>query len=110
MWWKFRKHRLAVIGLIVVLLFYFVAIFADFFAPVSTLTYIADYAYAPPQTINLIHDGQFDPYVNGYKFERDPKSFKKIWALDDQADHPDWAVRSRRALQTVGLDLDSTFT
>jgi len=84
MWWKFRKHRLAVIGLVVVLLFYFVAIFADFFAPVSTSTYIADYAYAPPQVINLFQDGRLDPYVNGYKFDRDPKSFKKIWSLDDQ--------------------------
>jgi peptide/nickel transport system permease protein len=83
MWWKFRKHRLAVLGGAIVLLVYFVAIFADFFAPVSTETYIADYAYAPPQTINLFHDGRFEPYVNGYSFERDPKSFKKIWTLDE---------------------------
>jgi peptide/nickel transport system permease protein len=84
MWWKFQKHRLAVIGGIVVATFYFVALFADFFAPVSTSTYIAEYAYAPPQTINLFHDGRFEPYVNGYKFERDPVSFKKIWALDEE--------------------------
>jgi len=72
MWWKFRKHRLAVLGGTVVLLFYFVAIFADFLAPVSPITYIAEYAYAPPQTINFFRDGQFAPYVHGYKFERDP--------------------------------------
>src|SRR3954465_10820145 len=83
MWWKFRKNRLALLGGVIVLLFYFVAIFADFFAPVATDTYLADYSYAPPQSINLIHDGQFAPYVNGYKFTRDPKSFKKIWALDE---------------------------
>jgi len=83
MWWKFRKHRLALLGSIVVLLFYFVALFADFFAPVSTETYIAEYSYAPPQTINLFHDGRFEPYVNAYTFERDPQSFKKIWTLDE---------------------------
>lgn len=83
MWWKFRKHKLAMIGLVVVLLFYFVAIFADFFAPVSTNTYIADYAYAPPQTVHLFLDGQFAPFVNGYSFERDPVSFKKITTLDE---------------------------
>lgn len=83
MWWKFRKHRLAVLGGIVVLLFYFVAIFADFFAPVATDTYLADYAFAPPQTINLIQDGRLDPFVNGYTFERDPVSFKKVWVLDE---------------------------
>jgi peptide/nickel transport system permease protein len=88
MWWKFRKHRLAMLGAAIVLLFYFVALFADFFAPVTTDYYIADYAFAPPQSINLFHDGQFDPYVNGYKFERDPKSFKKIWSLDPESHIP----------------------
>lgn len=83
MWWKFRKHRLAVIGGIVVIIYYFVAIFADFFAPVGPGTYIAEYAFAPPQTINLVHDGRFEPYVNGYTFERDPVSFKKVWTLDE---------------------------
>jgi peptide/nickel transport system permease protein len=82
-WWKFRKHRLAVFGGIVVAMFYFVAIFADFFAPVATDTYLADYSFAPPQTLSLFHDGQFDPYVNGYTFERDPVSFKKVWTLDE---------------------------
>ncbi|HVU12155.1 MAG TPA: ABC transporter permease [Phototrophicaceae bacterium] len=83
MWWKFRKNKLAVIGGIIVFLFYFVAIFADFFAPVSTDTYIADYSYAPPQSINFIQNGQFAPYVNGYSFTRDPQSFKKLWTLDE---------------------------
>ncbi|MBX3083877.1 MAG: ABC transporter permease [Anaerolineae bacterium] len=83
MWWKFRKHRLAVIGGIVVIIYYFVAIFADFFAPVGPGTYIAEYAFAPPQSINFVRDGRFDPYVNGYTFERDPVSFKKVWTLDE---------------------------
>ena len=84
MWWKFRKHHLAMTGAIVVALFYFVAIFADFFAPVSTATYLGDYSYAPPQSINLFRDGRFAPYVNGYAFERDPVSFKKIFTLDEE--------------------------
>jgi peptide/nickel transport system permease protein len=83
MWWKFRKHRLAMLGGLIVLGFYFVAIFADFFAPVAPSTYIGDYAYAPPQSINLFRDGQFGLYVNGYGFERDPQSFKKIWYIDE---------------------------
>src|SRR5690242_11477423 len=61
-WWKFRRHRLAVAGLIIVITFYVVAICADFFAPQSPSTYIAEYVYAPPQQINLIHDGNFAPY------------------------------------------------
>ena len=32
MWWRFRKHRLALVAAIVLVLFYIVAIFADFLA------------------------------------------------------------------------------
>src|SRR5215213_8659659 len=84
MWWKFRRHRLAVIGLIVVITFYVVALFADFFAPQSPSTYIAEYVYAPPQQVVFFHDGTFAPFVYGYKFERDPRSFKKIFSLDEE--------------------------
>jgi peptide/nickel transport system permease protein len=83
MWWKFKRHRLAVFGLIIVVAYYGIAIFADFFAPQSTSTYIAEYVYAPPQTIHFFRDGQFAPYVNGYTFERDPVSFKKIFSIDE---------------------------
>jgi peptide/nickel transport system permease protein len=83
MWWKFRKHRLAMVGGIVVLLFYLIAIFADFVAPVSPSTYLADYVYAPPQTLIFFRDGQFAPYVHGYTFTRDPRSRKKIFEIDE---------------------------
>ncbi len=33
MWWKFRKHRLAMIALVIIVILYIVAIFAGFFAP-----------------------------------------------------------------------------
>ncbi|MBZ0300544.1 MAG: hypothetical protein K8J31_12420, partial [Anaerolineae bacterium] len=68
MWWKFRKHHLAMLGATVVIAYYFVAIFAEFFAPTLSTTYLQDYVYAPPQPIQLFRDGRFDPYVNGYGF------------------------------------------
>jgi peptide/nickel transport system permease protein len=83
MWWKFRRHRLAVIGLVIVVSFYVIALFADFFAPVAPTTYIAEYVYAPPQQVMFFRDGNFAPYVYGYTFERDPRSFKKIFSLDE---------------------------
>jgi peptide/nickel transport system permease protein len=83
MWWKFRRHRLAVIGLIIVITYYVVSLCADFFAPQSPATYIAEYVYAPPQQIKLFRDGQFAPFVYGYGFERDPRSFKKIFFIDE---------------------------
>jgi peptide/nickel transport system permease protein len=82
MWWKFKRHRLAMVGGIVVLIYYIVAIFANFFAPVYYTTYNAEYVYAPPQQIHLFRDGKLAPYVYGYRFERDPVSYKKTWIVD----------------------------
>ncbi len=83
MWWKFRKHKAAMVGAVIVIIFYLLALFAEFFAPTHFTTYNEQYVYAPPQTIHLFRDGKLDPYVNGYTFERDPISFKKTWAVDE---------------------------
>lgn len=84
MWWKFRRHRLAVLGAIVVIIYYLVAIFADFIAPQAPTTYLAEYVYAPPQEIHFFQEGRFAPFVYGYEFERDPVSFKKIFSVDEE--------------------------
>jgi peptide/nickel transport system permease protein len=82
MWWKFRKDKLAIAGGIVVLLIYIVVIFAEFFAPKLPESRLATYVYAPPQPIYFFLDGKWDPFVYGYKFERDPVSLKKTWSID----------------------------
>jgi peptide/nickel transport system permease protein len=83
MWWKFKKHRLAMFGGALVLFFYILAIFAEFFAPINFTTYNENYVYAPPQMIHIFQNGKLAPYVFGYKFERDPISYKKTWAIDE---------------------------
>jgi peptide/nickel transport system permease protein len=82
MWWKFRKDKLAIAGGIVVALIYFVVIFAEFFAPKLPDTRLATYVYAPPQPIYFFLDGQWSPFVYGYKSERDAVSLKKTWSVD----------------------------
>jgi peptide/nickel transport system permease protein len=50
---KFRKHKLANLSFWVLLVMYIMAIFADFFAPYSTVTRFQDLIYAPPTKIHL---------------------------------------------------------
>jgi peptide/nickel transport system permease protein len=82
MWWRFRKDRLAIVGAIVVMIFYLIALVPEFFAPRDPFTYQAEYTYAPPQPLFFFLDGRWEPFVYGLKFERDPVSFKKTWAVD----------------------------
>lgn len=82
MWWKFRKHRLAMVSLIIILFLYTVAIFAGFFAPKATNTYYRRYTSAPPQTIHLFDDGRFAPFVYGYSQETDPRTLARKYTVD----------------------------
>ena len=42
-WWKFRRHKLAKIAMVVLGIFYFFAIFAEFVAPYDPLHRFKDY-------------------------------------------------------------------
>jgi peptide/nickel transport system permease protein len=82
MWWKFRKHKLAMASGVIVIMFYVLALFCEFFAPTLTTSYHEDYATAPPQQLRLFLDGKWHPHVHGYTFERDPISLRKTWSTD----------------------------
>ena len=88
MWWKFRKHRLAMAGGIVTLLIYLIAIFVEFLSPSSPNLIRADYTWAPPQKLQFMRqtdDGnRWDPYVNGYTVEIDPEALKRIFTIDEE--------------------------
>ncbi len=89
MWWRFRKHKVAMGATVVSLLIYLVAVFAEFLAPVHRDYYAADYTYAPPQRIHWFWEdasGQssFRPHVLGYTVEIDPVALKRIFEADPE--------------------------
>lgn len=53
MWRKFKRNRTAIIGGIVILLFYIIALFANFIAPYNVDQRIVTYLYAPPQKLHF---------------------------------------------------------
>src|SRR5262245_19449753 len=91
MWWKFRKHKLAVAGGVLVILIYLVALFAEFLAPFDTEMFSATYTYAPPQPLHLFEttaEGRkFNPYVNGYKVEIDQAALRRTFVVDEETKH-----------------------
>jgi peptide/nickel transport system permease protein len=88
MWWRFRKHRVALISAVVILLFYVVVVFADFFAVSDPYASDATHALLPPQAIHLVDNGAFvGPIVYGIKGDRDA-SFRKIYVEDTAARTP----------------------
>lgn len=80
MWWKFKRHKLAVASGIFLALLYLMTIFAEFLAPYSLESRNAKYIYAPPQSINLFHEGEYiGPFVYDYKQELDLNTLQRVY-------------------------------
>ena len=60
MWWKLKRHRLAVVSGGFLLLTYFSILISEIIAPYNLHERHTDYLYAPPQSVYLIHEGEFD--------------------------------------------------
>ena len=86
MWWKLKRHRLAMISGAVLALMYFSVIISEFLAPYALTTRNTDFIYAPPQTINLFHDGEFrGPFVYGLKYQLNMTNLKREYQEDKQS-------------------------
>ena len=81
-WWRFRRHRLAVVSGVVVVLFYLIALFADFLAYADPHDTASRRSYIPPQAVYLFDDGAFRPYVYGITGKRDMRTFKISYVAD----------------------------
>jgi peptide/nickel transport system permease protein len=86
MWWSFRRHHLAIAGLVVVVLLYLIALFAEFLAPFDPHAANGQAIYHPPQGIHLIdqtEDGwQIRPYVYEFLRKRDPFTLAMSYTID----------------------------
>jgi peptide/nickel transport system permease protein len=79
MWWRFRKHKLAMISAVIIFVFYFTALFADFFAYSDPFTSSAQLSLLPPQPIRFFDEGRFRPHVYALEGRRDPVTFKRVY-------------------------------
>lgn len=76
MWLKLKRHKLAMIGMVVVFLLYLTAIFNGFFSP-YTPEYRTEYPYAAPNGLHLFRDGGLDPHVRGLTLKADPATMSR---------------------------------
>jgi peptide/nickel transport system permease protein len=81
-WLKFKKHKIALVSLVVICCMYLVAAFADFIAPSDPNATNARFTYAPPQLLSLIHDGTFLPHVDQLKMTLNKESMRREFEPD----------------------------
>ncbi len=90
MWWKFRKHRMAVISCVFLILMYLLAIFCEFVSPYLPDETLARYKSAPPSTIRIVDAaGQWHlPFIYLSDVSRDPKTLRAIYTENTDVRYP----------------------
>jgi peptide/nickel transport system permease protein len=79
-WWRFKKHRLAVIGAGVIMAFYLVALGGDFFATADPNASDGEHIFVPPQGVG----------TQAYPLEgvRDPSTFEMTYVQGEGEPSP----------------------
>lgn len=85
MWWRFRKHKPALVSAVVVALLYLSAAGADFLAYADPLASDAQRGLISPQPPQLSSSGLS---VNGLTGQRDPQTFKRVYVADPSVNIP----------------------
>ena len=90
MYRKFKKHKLARIGVVVLVLFYFAALFCEFLAPYRLETRYIQYVHSPPWRIRFFDKGKLNlrPFVYDVTRKIDPESLLKTYTPDKNKKHP----------------------
>ena len=84
MWWRFRRHRLAVISGVVLVLLYGTILISEFLAPYNLHTRNVDSIFAPPQRLHLFQNGTFvGPFVYGYSYRLNLNNLKREYTPDE---------------------------
>ena len=85
MWWKLKRHRLAVVSGAFLLMVYLSIVVSEILAPYDLQARHTNYLYAPPQSVHLFHDGDFvGPFVYGYNVSLDMEHLQWVYK-DDSA-------------------------
>jgi len=78
MWFKLKRHRIAVISGAVLAALYFSILISEFLAPYDLHTRNTGFIYAPPQGIHLFHEGRFvGPFVYGYNYRLNMENLRR---------------------------------
>ena len=88
MWWKLKRHRLAVVSGLLLAFMYGSALFCEVLAPYDLHSRHTKYIYAPPQSVHLFHDGRFvGPFVYGLKSRLNFETLKREYEEDTRRVH-----------------------
>ncbi|MBL8339080.1 MAG: ABC transporter permease [Rhodoferax sp.] len=89
MWWKFRRHKIAVVCAAILAVLYLSSLVSEILAPYGLNTRDSRHIYAPPQVVGLFHEGTFvGPHVYGYNVKLNLETMKREFVPDSDKLQP----------------------
>jgi peptide/nickel transport system permease protein len=80
MWWRLKRHRVAVFSGALLLVMYATALVSEVLAPYALDTRNTDFIYAPPQSVHFFDEGRLvAPYVEGYDYRLDMTNLRRVY-------------------------------
>lgn len=88
-WWAFKRHRLAMVGLFVTIALYVIAVVPGFFAVNDPSQQNRRSVFHPPQALHIIDSGEngswsIRPYIHPYVLARDPVTLASVYKEDSE--------------------------
>jgi peptide/nickel transport system permease protein len=87
-WWRFKKHRLALFCALLLIFLYVIVLVPDFFATQHPEAGEARLAYVPAQPLHLFRDGRFDPWAPALTGKRNAVTLRMEWTVDESRQVP----------------------
>jgi len=87
--WRFRRHRLAMVSLVVLISLYLGAVFAEFVSPYLPTSRAEGMQMMPPTKIHIFHEGRLmRPFVYALEKTLDQATFKYVFTEDTSTPYP----------------------
>jgi peptide/nickel transport system permease protein len=83
-WWRFRKHKLAVASTFIVILIAIVAIAPGFFSTQDPHESVATELFIPPQRLHFFDEGRLQLFVFAVTGARNPVTLRMEWETDHE--------------------------
>jgi peptide/nickel transport system permease protein len=87
-WWRFRRHHLAMASAGLLIFLYLIVLVPDFFSTQDPERTDARQAFIPVQMVHFFDDGRLSPWVPAIVGKRNPTTLRMEWATDPQKKVP----------------------
>ncbi len=87
--WRFQRHKVAMVALILLVTLYLTAIFCEFLSPYTATSRFEGLQMAPPSRVHIVHEGSLmRPFIYGLTKTLDPETFRFTFTEETDQVYP----------------------